>query len=137
MGYDPHYDWSANGKQEARFISALMFLQTPEEGGQSEFPLANNGRGLLLSATRGTLAFFYTLLPDGNIDEFGLHGSLPVKIGEKWEAQMWVWDPHKEDAILDYDPTSGTQTFKARSAEDFANIMNRIGGGMGSGHDEL
>ena len=42
---------------------------------------------------KGGAGFFYNLLPDGNPDEFALHAAQPVKIGEKWFANVWLWDP--------------------------------------------
>ena len=36
---------------------------------------------------------FYDMLEDGNMDELTLHEGLPVLQGEKWIANLWVWDP--------------------------------------------
>jgi len=36
---------------------------------------------------------FYSVLPDGNMDDLSQHAALPVKKGEKWLMNFWVWDP--------------------------------------------
>ena len=36
---------------------------------------------------------FYNVLPDGNVDDFSQHGSQPIKEGEKFLANLWVWEP--------------------------------------------
>ena len=38
---------------------------------------------------------FYSLLEDGNADDLSLHAALPVKEGEKWLANFWIWDDHR------------------------------------------
>jgi prolyl 4-hydroxylase len=42
----------------------------------------------------GQAVLFYNLLEDGNGDDLALHAAMPVKEGEKWLANFWVWDPH-------------------------------------------
>jgi hypothetical protein len=60
------------------------------------FPLSGNGKiGTSITATKGTLAFFYDLLEDGNADELSLHAGMPVIEGEKWIAPLWIWEPLK------------------------------------------
>lgn len=34
----------------------------------------------------------YSLHPNGNNDPNGLHASCPVRVGEKWSANYWVWN---------------------------------------------
>ena len=36
---------------------------------------------------------FYNVRPDGNTDVDALHAAMPVSDGEKWVANLWVWDP--------------------------------------------
>ena len=38
---------------------------------------------------------FYSMLEDGNEDDLNLHAALPVKEGENWLANFWVWDVHR------------------------------------------
>lgn len=42
---------------------------------------------------KGSAVLFYNLLEDGNGDDLSLHAALPVRQGEKWLANFWVWDP--------------------------------------------
>jgi len=96
--YLPHYDWGADGNIESRFISGLMYLNTVEKGGGTGFPIArlpNGTEGVEVAAVKGSLVFFYDLLPDGNADAYSLHAGLPVEAGEKWVAPMWIWDPQR------------------------------------------
>lgn len=48
-----------------------------------------------IPAQKGTVAFFYSLLEDGNADELSLHAGTPVTAGEKWIAPLWIWEPIK------------------------------------------
>lgn len=46
-----------------------------------------------VTPAKGHAVVFYNLLPDGNADDLTLHEALPVTKGEKWLANIWVWDP--------------------------------------------
>jgi len=35
---------------------------------------------------------FYSQFPDGNVDRLSVHGGCPVLIGQKWAANLWVWN---------------------------------------------
>jgi hypothetical protein len=37
---------------------------------------------------------FDSQLPDGNYDERSMHAAKPVKAGEKWLTNLWVWVSH-------------------------------------------
>eukprot|EP00035_Acanthoeca_spectabilis_P039182 m.59787 g.59787 ORF g.59787 m.59787 type:complete len:408 (+) comp9478_c0_seq1:76-1299(+) len=96
--YTPHYDWGADGKVSSRFISSLLYLNTPEAGGSTSFPKAimpDGSVGTEIPAVKRSLAFFYDLLEDGNGDELSLHAGTPVLEGEKWIAPLWIWEPLK------------------------------------------
>jgi prolyl 4-hydroxylase len=126
--YQAHYDWGVRGYPESRFITMLLYLSDPtpppsssssstsaevtqeatecseedeEEtteggaGGETSFPKA----GFKIIPKRGNAVIFYSLLEDGNGDKDSLHASLPVRFGEKWLANFWVWDPELTEAI--------------------------------------
>jgi prolyl 4-hydroxylase len=96
--YTPHYDWGADGQIESRFLSGLIYLNEPEAGGGTSFPLAkmpNGKQGTSVDPIKRSAVFFYDLLPDGNADELSLHAGMPVLKGEKWIAPMWIWDPSR------------------------------------------
>ncbi len=76
-----------------------MYLNTPEEGGQTEFPRWVNGEtsdGLLAEPAKGKAVFFYSFLPDGNLDDLSQHAAKPVEKGEKYLINLWVRDPMKD-----------------------------------------
>lgn len=98
--YTAHHDWthpySYNRYQPTRFATLLLYLNEPTEGGETTFPRAvtpTKHDGLTVKPKRGTAVLFYNLLPDGNMDDLSQHASKPVVQGEKWLANLWVWDP--------------------------------------------
>jgi len=94
--YTPHYDWGPNGKVNSRFLSGLLYLNTPHAGGGTSFPKAvNDGKktGITIPAAKGSYVFFYDLLEDGNGDVLSLHAGDPVQGGHKWIAPLWIWEP--------------------------------------------
>lgn len=96
--YKAHYDWGVRGYPESRFITMLLYLSDPidsEGGGETSFPKA----GFKIIPKKGNAVIFYSLLEDGNGDIDSLHASVPVRRGEKWLANFWVWDPELTEAI--------------------------------------
>lgn len=64
------------------------------EGGETSFPRwLNSDTSEILKVTPevGKAILFYNVLPDGNYDERSQHAALPVKKGEKWLTNLWVW----------------------------------------------
>lgn len=93
--YRPHYDAfnpDTTGGAEflkwggQRIASVIMYLNTPEEGGATIFPLADKS----VKAEKGKAVFFYNCLPSGEIDNLSFHGGAPVLKGEKWIATRWL-----------------------------------------------
>jgi prolyl 4-hydroxylase len=93
--YDNHHDWGVSGYPESRFITLLLYLTEPEEGGETAFPKGADGQGFKVKPKKGMAVLFYNLLEDGNADDLALHAALPVFKGEKWLANFWVWDPKR------------------------------------------
>jgi hypothetical protein len=89
--YRPHFDYFdpnspaiSNQLTNNRVCTFLMYLNTPEEGGETVFPDA----GLSVRAKQGSaLQFSYkTPTPDTKT----LHAGSPVTKGEKWVATKWI-----------------------------------------------
>jgi prolyl 4-hydroxylase len=97
--YDSHHDWGVSGYPESRYITLLLYLTdmvSQDAGGETAFPKAAGGKGLKIHPGKGSAVLFYNLLEDGNGDDLTLHAALPVKKGEKWLANFWVWDPKRK-----------------------------------------
>lgn len=106
--YEPHSDYfhdSVNSDPShggQRVATVLMYLTTPEEGGETVFPYAeSNGdskgnwsdcakRGLAVKAKKGNALLFYSLKPDGSEDVKSTHGSCPTLKGTKYSATKWL-----------------------------------------------
>jgi len=105
--YEPHYDYfhdAYNQRQEnggQRLLTVLIYLTTPEEGGETVFPDAEKKvtgegwsecalQGHANKAVRGDAMMFYSLKPDGTLDGTSLHGSCPTTKGDKWSATKWI-----------------------------------------------
>eukprot|EP00316_Scyphosphaera_apsteinii_P000268 CAMPEP_0119331566 /NCGR_PEP_ID=MMETSP1333-20130426/80828_1 /TAXON_ID=418940 /ORGANISM="Scyphosphaera apsteinii, Strain RCC1455" /LENGTH=1014 /DNA_ID=CAMNT_0007341197 /DNA_START=36 /DNA_END=3080 /DNA_ORIENTATION=+ len=94
--YDAHYDWGV-GSASTRFATVLIYLNIPQEGGLTAFPKATTSEPLAVHPGLGGAILFYNILQDGNPDRDSLHAALPVIEGEKWLANVWVWDPERGD----------------------------------------
>jgi prolyl 4-hydroxylase len=81
--------------QPSRFATLLLYLNDDGlEGGETAFPLwrnAETSKQLEVKPEKGKAVLFYNLLPDGNYDELSMHAALPVRKGEKYLANLWVW----------------------------------------------
>jgi len=93
--YKPHHDYfddrtvggNAHYKRGGqRVASFLMYLNTPEEGGETIFPTAN----LSVTPKKGDALLFFDCNLDGTTDPMTLHGGSPVTKGEKWLATKWL-----------------------------------------------
>lgn len=91
--YKPHYDFfdpAVIGNAEIlkrggqRETTILLYLNNPEEGGETELP----GLNLVVKPQKGKL-FLFDNTTDGKIDYNSLHSSIPVKKGVKWVATKW------------------------------------------------
>lgn len=91
--YRPHRDYRPPGSIERdrphagnRGRTICVYLNEPEAGGETEFPLA----GLTVAPRVGSAIVFDNLLPDGSPDLDSLHAGRPVQRGEKWLATLWL-----------------------------------------------
>lgn len=105
--YKAHHDFGDHGVPESRYITLLFYLNDmigaddPSDaygyysGGQTAFPKARNGSGFSVHPGKGNAVMFYSLLEDGNGDDFSLHEAVKLEKGEKYICNFWVWDPHR------------------------------------------
>lgn len=106
--YKPHTDYfhdSVNSDPShggQRIATVLMYLSTPDEGGETVFPYAKGDpvsgdewsecakQGLAVKAVKRNALLFYGLKPDGTTDAKSTHGSCPTLKGEKYSATKWI-----------------------------------------------
>ena len=105
--YDPGQEYTAHHDfgyakmdsktQSARFATLLFYLNDDGlVGGETGFPRYLNAESfaeLKVLPKKGKAVLFYSQLPDGNMDDFSQHAAKPVREGEKWLINLWVWDP--------------------------------------------
>lgn len=96
--YRPHRDYIApraleddNPGAGNRARTICVYLNAPEAGGETEFPMA----GIRVAPKPGRAAIFDNMAfdaahPDGRPDPESLHAGLPVVRGEKWLATLWL-----------------------------------------------
>ncbi|PSC76370.1 Prolyl 4-hydroxylase subunit alpha-2 [Micractinium conductrix] len=110
--YKPHFDYFldhysvTNGGN--RLATILMYLSTPEEGGETVFPnvpappeqTPEAGysecamEGLSVKPKRGDAVLFWSLRTEGTLDKGSLHGSCPTTRGKKYAATKWYHVAH-------------------------------------------
>ncbi len=94
--YSAHYDWDVGKYPPRQRWATLLFNLVDQNGltnlvgGKTSFPHLGP---LDVYAGRGNVALFYNMLEDGNSDVFGLHAALPPTQGDKWIANLWIWEP--------------------------------------------
>ena len=61
-----------------------------DEHGQADY--SNCEQGIQVKPEKNKVIIFYSLHPDGTMDHNSLHGACPVKKGNKWSANFWLWN---------------------------------------------
>lgn len=93
--YQPHFDYfdrnTAGGIAQLqrggqRVATFMVYLNTPEEGGETIFPRAR----LAVRPEKGKAVLFYDVGPNGKEDPMSFHGGAPVIKGEKWIMTRWL-----------------------------------------------
>lgn len=83
--YRSHFDY-VPGLANQRIKTALIYLNTGYEGGQTQFVKA----GLMVNARKGNGIVFRNILADGRADPMSEHAGLPVTRGVKYLASRWI-----------------------------------------------
>jgi prolyl 4-hydroxylase len=83
--YRNHFDFLP-GVDNQRAKTALVYLNTDFEGGETAFPKA----GLRVKARKGNAIVFCNTLPDNRSDPMSEHAGLPVTRGTKYVASRWI-----------------------------------------------
>jgi prolyl 4-hydroxylase len=93
--YQPHHDYFHGNtpggakcllRGGQRLASLIMYLNTPEAGGETVFPHPR----IFITPRKGDAILFYNCTPDGVPDPRSLHGGAPVLSGEKWILTKWI-----------------------------------------------
>jgi prolyl 4-hydroxylase len=100
--YTAHHDFGYTDGQHpdspSRSINVLLYLNEGMEGGETSFPKWRNAEtsdAFDVKPVKGKAVIFYMRTPDGNLDDLTQHAALPIVEGEKWLANLWIWDPIK------------------------------------------
>ena len=97
------------------YLTAKGTIDTPSYIANEDASWVCNpeSEALRVDARKGNAVLFYSQLPNGALDPYSLHGGCPVVKGEKWSANIWIWNrppPSKADALdgdVDADVTTG------------------------------
>jgi len=93
--YRPHLDYFGEsdttnlGQSGDRIATVLVYLRTPEEGGETQFPKSENG-AIRVPPIAGDAVLFYDFKPDGTPDPRSEHAGLPVIKGTKFSITKWM-----------------------------------------------
>lgn len=115
----PHCE-RARVRGRNRIATLFWYINSIPEGGGGEtfFPRALDGKGQSITPWRydykdcsqgikyppkaGNGVLFYSMRPDGDLEEHSMHGGCPVTQGEKWGANLWLWSKPFVGRLDDY-----------------------------------
>lgn len=109
--YRSHYDsWEHDNSEKtlrcmkyggARLKTALVYLNTVEEGGSTKFPKLN----ISVSAEKGTLLIFENTYKNTNIRHpLSEHAGMPVIKGEKYAFNLWFRESNSKKLYSEFNP---------------------------------
>ena len=111
--YRPHFDAFnlslPKGQRAAkwggqRLVTALVYLNTVEAGGATQFPKL----GITVPALPGRMVIFHNTTDDiSGPHPLSLHAGMPVEAGEKWAFNMWF---RLQDTTTEFTPSSKLPT---------------------------
>mmetsp|Transcript_3076 Transcript_3076/g.7180 ORF Transcript_3076/g.7180 Transcript_3076/m.7180 type:complete len:576 (-) Transcript_3076:228-1955(-) len=135
--YGRNHDVTRGGAN--RFATVFFYLSDVELGGQTGFPEAAGDTSELNSSLtlahemfeknsweieavqkcfgrlsvkprKARAILFYSLHPNGKGDSMSMHTGCPVLIGQKWAANLWIWNKDR-DAEKEKERKAVTATF--------------------------
>ncbi|CAM9225884.1 unnamed protein product, partial [Sphacelaria rigidula] len=83
----------------------LSELGLPRSGWEERL-LLQCRRNMAVPPKRGQAVLFYNQHPDGRKDMASTHGACPVISGQKWAANLWVWNGPRY-GLSSVDPETG------------------------------
>lgn len=75
-----------------RIATWLFYMSDVEAGGATVFPVLN----VSLWPKKGSAAFWYNLIPNGDGNENTRHAACPVLTGSKWVSNKWIHEYGQE-----------------------------------------
>lgn len=87
-----------------RIATWMFYINDVRAGGATIFPRTNTR----IPVIKGAAAFWYNLLPNGEIDDRVFHGGCPVLLGSKWISNKWIRESgqmFRRPCALKYDAT--------------------------------
>ncbi|KAL6747374.1 hypothetical protein V8C86DRAFT_1333504 [Haematococcus lacustris] len=108
--YDSHmdtFDPKDFNVTSQRIATFLIYLRSPEEGGETVFKregrdgadkavadwrTCSDGMGIKVKPRQGDAVLFWSATPSLELDPRALHGACPVIKGEKWSMARWLHD---------------------------------------------
>lgn len=81
---------------------------------------------MAIKPVKAEAVLFYSQFPDGRVDRLSVHGGCPVLVGQKWAANLWVWNgprngyANNKSAVAGSRPsiTSVSASFEAEVASE-------------------
>jgi 2-oxoglutarate-Fe(II)-dependent oxygenase superfamily protein len=82
--------WQIDGSH--LIVTALLYLNDTEAGGETHFPLAQPA-SVLVAPGRGRLAVWFNYTPDGEVDPNAIHEARVVERGTKCTITNFIYKP--------------------------------------------
>ena len=86
--YEPHVDWAKSEVSEQEWTVLLCLSSVADDqGGETVFPRAN----IMVQPKEGMAIVFKNSKSLHVLDHDSLHGGAPLKYGEKWNSNQWIF----------------------------------------------
>jgi len=82
----------------------------------------DSGDGLVVKPSKGDALLFYSQTPIGKLDPTSYHGGCPVLEGQKWAANVWVWN--RKRPFFDKTKTGAGSAVKVTFANSRAAVVD-------------